>query len=122
MTLRTSESTEHPATIPKAHRGARVTYGVIAICGVIVLVMIARYLLAALGSSDLAAIIERHGPAVLGIPAAAAVAFVLVGLVRALDGPLALDALGLKVEGAGAAAVIWIAVFLAISLSFRALW
>jgi holo-[acyl-carrier protein] synthase len=73
----------------------------------------------ALVSTDLAAIIDRHGPAVLGIPMASAAAIILVGLVRALDGPIALDMLGVKAEGAGATAIIWIAAFLAFSRSGR---
>jgi hypothetical protein len=94
----------------------------LAIGVVIAVVAIARHFSGALLAIDLATIIDRHGPAVLGIPTAAVVAFFLVVLARALDGPMALDLFGLKSEGASATCVVWIALFLAISASFRALW
>ena len=101
---------------------AQIAYGVLAIGVVIAVVAIARHFSGAFVTIDLATIIDRHGPAVLGIPTAAVVAFFLVVLARALDGPMALDLFGLKSEGASATCVVWIALFLAISVSFRALW
>jgi hypothetical protein len=122
MTESTDENAAHPATTSKDPRAARGAYFVLATGCLFALVAIVRRLSDMFGSIDFATTVDRHGPAVLGIPAAAATAFILVALVRALDGPTTLDFLGLKTEGAGATAFIWIVVFLAISLSFRALW
>ncbi len=79
----------------------------LAVVGIVVLVQVSRHFARSLTSTDLAAMIDRHGLAVLGIPAALVVAFILIGLVRALDGPITFEMLGLKAEGAGA--IIWIA-------------
>jgi hypothetical protein len=122
MTEQTNENAVQPAAASRDAPAARVAYFALATGGAFALVAIARHFSGAFASIDPATIIERHGPALFGIPASAATAFILVALVRALDGPIALDLLGLKTEGAGATAIIWIAVFLAISLSFRALW
>ncbi len=125
MNENTSDSSEQPAT-SKGHTSGRivsqVSYGVLATGVVIAVVLIARYSSGALGAIDLATIIDRHGPAILGIPAAAILAFFIVSLARALDGPMALELFGLKSEGASGTCIVWIALFLAISVSFRALW
>jgi len=126
MTENASGGPEQPAANPTNHAAprivAQIAYGVLAIGVLIAVVAIARHFSGALVTIDLATIIDRHGPAVLGIPTAAVVAFFLVVLARALDGPMALDLFGLKSEGASATCVVWIALFLAISVSFRALW
>lgn len=125
MTENTDDSPEQPATSKGYAAGriaSQVAYGVFATIIVIVLVVIARYFSGTLGAIDLAMIIERHGPAVLGIPAAVILAFLLVSLARALDGPMAFEFFGIKSEGASATCIVWIALFLAISVSFRALW
>ena len=73
-------------------------------------------------SIDLATIVDRHRLAILGTPSAAAAALIFVALAHVLDGPIALDFLGLKAVGARATSIIWISAILAISWSFRALW
>jgi hypothetical protein len=125
----TSASPEQAATSKRRAAGpiiSRVAYAALAagvvIVVVIVLVVIVRHSSGALRAIDLATNIDRHGPAVLGIPAAAVLALFLVSLARALDGQMTLEFFGVKSDGASATCIIWIALFLAISLSLRALW
>jgi hypothetical protein len=126
MTEATSDDLEQPAASSRGNTAARIVsqiaYGALATGLVITLVIIARRPFDRLGVIDLATIIDRHGPAVLGIPSAVIVAILLVSLTRALDGPMTLELFGIKSDGASATCIVWIALFLAISLSFRALW
>lgn len=101
---------------------ARLAYFFIAGACCVAVIAFVRHFSDAIAMLDLLTIIGRHGPAVLGIPGAAIAAFIIVGIIRALDGPMALDFVGIKAEGAGATAIIWIAIFLSISLSLRTLW
>lgn len=100
----------------------RIVYGLFAVAGIAAIIVLARYVLLTLPTSDLATIIERHGPAVIGIPIAIAMAFILVGIVRAVEGPIRLEILGVKSGLAGAAALVWIVTFCAITVAIRALW
>ena len=126
MTEARSDNPEQPAANSRGQQAARIVsqiaYGALATGVVITLVVIARHPFEKLGAIDLATIIDRHGPAVLGIPSAAIVAILLVSLTRALDGPMTLEFFGIKSDGASATCIVWIALFLAISVSFRALW
>lgn len=100
----------------------RIVYGLFAIVGIAAIAVLARHVLLILPPSDLAIFVDRHGPAVVGIPVAMAVAFVLVGIVRAVEGPIRLEILGVKAGGAGAAALVWILAFCAVAMAIRALW
>lgn len=71
---------------------------------------------------DPSRLLDQHGPAVIGAPIAAVAALFLIGLTRALDGPMSFDLFGVKSEGAGATCIIWAILFLVISLTLRALW
>ena len=126
MTENASGGPEQPAANSKDHAAARIVaqiaYGVLATGVVIAVVAIARHFSGAFVTIDLATIIDRHGPAVLGIPTAAILAFFLVSLARALDGPMALELFGIKSEGGSATCIVWVALFLAIGVCFRALW
>src|SRR6266571_3917000 len=106
MIENTSESVARPATASKGPQAARIVYFALAAGGLIALVVIVRHFSSTLGLADVATIVDRHGPAVLGIPAAALAAFIIVAFVRALEGPIAFDLLGLKAEGAGATTTI----------------
>jgi hypothetical protein len=101
---------------------SRLAYFFIAGACCVALIAFVRHFSNAIAMLDLPTIIGRHGPAVLGIPGAAMAAFAIIGITRALDGPMALDFVGIKAEGAAATAIIWIAVFLSISLALRTLW
>jgi hypothetical protein len=118
----TSEDTQLAASSKLRDRGVRVAYGTMAAAAVIAVAVGAWRLLAAVPVNDLSALLNLHGPALLGIPAAVGVATVLIGVIRAADGTLQFDILGLKAEGAAAAAILWVTAFLAIALSIRALW
>jgi hypothetical protein len=126
MTEARSDNPEQPAANSRGRTAARIAsqiaYGALATGVVITLVVIARHPFEKFVAIDLATIIDRHGPAVLGIPSAAIVAILLVSLTRALDGPMTLELFGIKFDGASATCIVWIALFLAISVSFRALW
>lgn len=74
----------------------------LAVSRFLALVLTARHFVGGLTSADLCAIISRHGPALIGITAASAVALILVSLIRALDGPIALDMLVVKANDGGA--------------------
>jgi hypothetical protein len=100
----------------------RVIYALLSV-GIIVTILASSHTgWGPLATLDLAGFIDRHGPAVVGIPVAGFFALLLVSLARALDGPMALDFIGLRSEGASATCIVWAILFLAISLSFRALW
>lgn len=75
-----------------------------------------------LNAASLAALLDRHGPALLGVPTAAALAIAVTGIARAFDGKIRLDLLGLRVEDAAGTGTLWIAVFLAVILAIRTLW
>jgi len=99
----------------------RIAFGGLAVVGLVVLWRIWR-LIAKVPAAELAALIERHGAALIGVPAATALALFLIGIVRAIDGPIEFDVLGLQAKGAGAAIILWITAFVAIELSIRAVW
>ena len=100
----------------------RIVYGLFAMVGIAAIAVLARHVLLILPPSDLAIVVERHGPAVVGIPMAVAVAFVLVGIVRAVEGPIRLEILGVKAGGDRAVALVWILAFCAVAMAIRALW
>lgn len=106
----------------KAEWSVRVIYGVLAAVALTAAVILAHRTLLALPAPYLATIIEQHGPVLIGIPMAIAVAFFLVAAVRAVEGPIRFEILGLKSSGAGAVVIVWIATFVAITMAIRALW
>ena len=57
----------------------------------------------------------------IGIPASAMAALLLVIFLRTTDGPIELEVLGLKFKGASGPIVLWIFVFLAIVLAIKTL-
>jgi hypothetical protein len=100
---------------------ARKAFGGLAAIGLVVLWGLWR-LVAKVPATELAGLLERHGAALIGIPAASALALFLIGIIRAIDGPIEFDVLGMRVKGAGAAIILWIAAFVAVGLSIRAVW
>jgi hypothetical protein len=64
----------------------------------------------------------EHFPATVGLPAAAAAAFVVCALFRTAEGKIRFAILGLRFEGASGPIVMWVLCFLAIAAAIRLLW
>lgn len=64
----------------------------------------------------------EHFPATVGLPAAAAGAFVICALFRTAEGKIRFAALGLRFEGASGPIIMWVLCFLAIAVAIRILW
>jgi hypothetical protein len=58
---------------------------------------------------------------IVGIPASAAAALLLVIFLRATDGPIELEVMGLKFKGASGPIIFWVMVFLSIILAIKTL-
>ena len=71
---------------------------------------------------ELEAKVERHGPALVGVPAAVCLATSVTCAARAIDGNMDFDFLGVRAQGGTATGGLWLAVFLAVALSVRWLW
>ncbi|MBR0735302.1 hypothetical protein JQ581_00050 [Bradyrhizobium liaoningense] len=63
-----------------------------------------------------------HFAATIGLPGAAAAAFIIVALFRTTEGQIKLEALGFKFEGAAGPIVMWVMCFLAITIAIKLLW
>ena len=59
---------------------------------------------------------------VIGLPAAAAGAFLVVMLLRNTEGPLEFEGLGFKFKGASGPVILWALCFLVIASVIRMLW
>lgn len=102
---------------------ARFAFGTLAILGAVALVATAVGIIAFCRRVlDLNVMLDQHASAILGLPLAAMVATIISAAVRALDGKIRFDLLGLKMEGASGVVVAWILVFLAIVFCIRILW
>jgi hypothetical protein len=67
-------------------------------------------------------ILKLHFAAIVGLPGAAAVAFVIVVFLRQTDGPVEFEGLGFKFKGAAGQVVMWVLCFLAIAIAIKAVW
>jgi hypothetical protein len=111
-----------PAALPASDLGARIVHGVLASIALLCLVTLGWRGVSKLDGAVLADLVARHRPAVIGVPVAVAVATSVVGGFRAIDGRLRVRLVGVEADGAGAALVCWITVFVGVVLSIRALW
>lgn len=100
------------STLANSNRGTRIAHGVIAFAALLALDFGGRHVLTAIPATEAAALMDRHGPELIGIPAAAGVATILDGSLRAIDGSLHFRFLGLKADPVGAAATAWAIAFL----------
>lgn len=75
-----------------------------------------------LPDSQLLGLVLAHGPAIVGIPAAALLSLAIVAAARCIGGAATIQVIGLRAEGATATLLLWIAAFLACVLAIRALW
>lgn len=119
--MSTAEPNDPPAPTFAGAGPFRVVHGLISVASIAGLAALGWYCLATLGPSG-AALLDRHGPCVIGVPLAVGVATALVGGVRALDGELQFELLGLKAAGAGATLIGWVTTFSTVALAVRALW
>ena len=67
-------------------------------------------------------IMYEHLAAVIGIPGAIIVAFVIVSVLENVSGPIKFEGLGFKFEGASGPIVMWVIVFLSLVGGIRLLW
>lgn len=67
-------------------------------------------------------VVHGHFRAVVGLPMAAAASFVVVWALSVTEGPIEIEAWGLKFKGAAGPVIFWIFVFLAISTSINLAW
>src|SRR5947209_2792660 len=59
-------------------------------------------------------LVFHHFPATIGLPFAAAAAFIIIALFRSTEGRIEFGGLGFKFEGASGPIVMWVLCFLAI--------
>ncbi len=67
-------------------------------------------------------VIFDHFPATIGLPLAGAASFVIIALFRTTEGPIKLEAIGIKFEGASGPILMWVLCFSAIATAIKALW
>jgi hypothetical protein len=96
----------------------RILYGALAVTSAVGLLMLTWYV----RKDGLGQVGAEHAPAVVGLPAAIAVATGLVSLFRAFDGQFRLELPGLKVVGAAGALVGWLACVDGLAFAVRILW
>jgi hypothetical protein len=66
--------------------------------------------------------LKNHYPAIVGLPAAAAGAFVLVTLFRQVAGVITLKIPGFSLEGAAGPILLWAICFLAMAFAIKMIW
>jgi hypothetical protein len=67
-------------------------------------------------------ILKAHFAAIVGLPAGAAVSFILVVLLRQTDGPICFEGLSFKFKGASGQVAMWVLCFLAFAGAIRLCW
>jgi hypothetical protein len=78
--------------------------------------------IAAAGFPFGAEILKDHWSAIIGLPASAAVSFILVVFLRQTDGPIEFEGLGFKFKGAAGQVAMWVVCFLAFAGTIKLLW
>ena len=73
-------------------------------------------------TSILLEIVRDHFAAIAGVPLAALISLMVVGIFGAQFGDIAFKALGVEFHGASGPVVLWILAFLAQVVGIRALW
>jgi hypothetical protein len=115
-------STATAATAPEAFwpiRGSALIVTIIA-CGTAIISIVV--LVRRLPDAQLLGLVLAHGPAIVGIPAAALLSLAIVASARCIGGAATIQVMGLRAEGATATLLLWIAAFLTCVLAIRALW
>jgi len=65
---------------------------------------------------------KEHLPAVIGLPIAAATAFLLVSILQVTSGKIEFECIGFKFRGASGPVVLWTASFIAMAICIKLLW
>jgi hypothetical protein len=72
--------------------------------------------------SLLAKLLIEHFAAIVGLPCAAFMAFAFVWIWRLREGPIELEAWGMKFKGAAGPIVMWVLVFATLTGGLKAVW
>jgi hypothetical protein len=67
-------------------------------------------------------VLKDHYAAIVGLPAAAAVSFIIVVLLRQTEGPIEFEGLGFKFHSASGQVAMWVVCFLAFAGAIRLCW
>jgi hypothetical protein len=67
-------------------------------------------------------VLHDHIAAIVGLPASAAVSFILVVFLRQIQGPIEIEGWGFKFTGAAGSLVIWLVCFLALVGAIKLVW
>jgi hypothetical protein len=67
-------------------------------------------------------VLAQHFAAVVGLPVAVTVAFVIVSFLRQTDGPIEFEGLGFKFKGAAGQVVMWALCFMSMAAAIHWCW
>jgi hypothetical protein len=99
---------------------------VAAIVGCILLIGVYTYWMIAIlpyfFTDRVGTILQDHYQAIIGLPAAAVVSFIVVVFLRHIEGPIEFEGLGFKLKGAAGQAVMWVVCFLTLAGAIKLLW
>ena len=118
----TKSSTADALAAPEAFwpfRGSAFIVAIIACSTAIISIIL---LIRRLTDAQFLELILAHGPAIVGIPAAALFSVAAVAVARCIGGPATIQVISFRVEGATATLLLWITAFLACVVAIRALW
>jgi hypothetical protein len=112
---------ENPDAGDRVVRSAAFWFAVVGVvCAVIVFGC--TILVVAYGFPYWADILKDHFAAIIGLPGAAAVAFILVIFLRQTDGPIEFEGFGFKIKGAAGQVILWAICFFVIAGAIKMLW
>ncbi len=67
-------------------------------------------------------VLHEHFAAIIGLPGAVAIAFLIVVFLRQTSGPIEFEGLGFKFKGAAGQVVMWVVCFLAMAVAIKLVW
>jgi len=70
----------------------------------------------------LTTLVLKNFPAIIGLPAAAGVSFIVITFFRQTETPIEFEALGIKLKGASGEIVLWIVTFFVIVVAIHIVW
>jgi hypothetical protein len=66
--------------------------------------------------------VKEHFAAIIGLKAAVIVSFIMVVLLRQMEGPIEFEAVGMKFKGAAGQVILWAFCVVVLSLCAKLLW